>query len=151
MTSSNGNIFRLTGPLWGNPTVTGGFPSQRSPTQSFSLIFAWTNRWANTRDAGDLRRKGAHYDVTVMYGPPISIVLCRYNFLFMAKIQRWFGKYMRLKESYMDPSSIRGTFIINPDGYLWYHSREKSINCLDYVADIWTSQERCSHTNTRMW
>ena len=30
------------------------------------LIYAWTNVWANTRDAGDLRRHHAHYDVTVM-------------------------------------------------------------------------------------
>ena len=32
----------------------------------FSLIYAWTNDWVNSRDAGDLRRHRAHYDVTVM-------------------------------------------------------------------------------------
>ena len=32
----------------------------------FSLIYAWTNGWANNRDGGDLRRHRAHYDVTVM-------------------------------------------------------------------------------------
>ena len=32
----------------------------------FSLIFAWMNGWVNTREAGDLRRHGAHYDVSVM-------------------------------------------------------------------------------------
>ena len=32
----------------------------------FSSICAWTNGWANNRDAGDLRRHCAHYDVTVM-------------------------------------------------------------------------------------
>ena len=32
----------------------------------FSLIYASTNSWANNRDAGDLRRHRAHYDVTVM-------------------------------------------------------------------------------------
>ena len=32
----------------------------------FSLICAWTNGWVNNRDAGDLRRHGAHYDATVM-------------------------------------------------------------------------------------
>ena len=31
----------------------------------FSLICAWTNGWANNRDAGDLRRNRAHYYVTV--------------------------------------------------------------------------------------
>ena len=32
----------------------------------FSLICGWTNGWVNNRDAGDLRRHWAHYDVIVM-------------------------------------------------------------------------------------
>ena len=32
----------------------------------FSLICAWTNGWVNNRDAGDLKRHRAHYDVTIM-------------------------------------------------------------------------------------
>ena len=32
----------------------------------FSLICAWANGWVNTREAGELRRHRAHYDVTVM-------------------------------------------------------------------------------------
>ena len=32
----------------------------------FSLIHAWTNGWANNRDAGDLRRRGAHDDAMVI-------------------------------------------------------------------------------------
>ena len=32
----------------------------------FSLIYHWTNTWANNGDAGHLRRHGAHYDVAVM-------------------------------------------------------------------------------------
>ena len=32
----------------------------------FSLICVWINGWVNNRDAGDLRRYRAHYDVTVM-------------------------------------------------------------------------------------
>ena len=31
-----------------------------------SLICAWTNGWVNNRDADDLRRHRAHYDVTLM-------------------------------------------------------------------------------------
>ena len=31
-----------------------------------SLICVWINGWVNNRKAGDLRRYGAHYDVTVM-------------------------------------------------------------------------------------
>ena len=33
----------------------------------FSLICAWIDGWTNNRDAGDLRRHRAHYDVTVMF------------------------------------------------------------------------------------
>ena len=39
MTSSNGNIFRVTGPLCGDSLVTGAFPAQRPVTQSFDVFF----------------------------------------------------------------------------------------------------------------
>ena len=39
MTSSNGNIFRVTGPLCGNSPVTGEFPAQRPVTRSFEVFF----------------------------------------------------------------------------------------------------------------
>ena len=32
----------------------------------FSLICVWINDWVNNREAGDMRRHHAHYDVTVM-------------------------------------------------------------------------------------
>ena len=32
----------------------------------FSLICVWINSWINSRQAGDLRRYPAHYDVTLM-------------------------------------------------------------------------------------
>ena len=39
--------------------------NHRSPLV-FSLIWAWTNGWANHRDAGDLRSHRSCYDATVM-------------------------------------------------------------------------------------
>ena len=39
MTSSNGNIFRVTGPLCGDFTGPGEFPAQRPATQSFDVFF----------------------------------------------------------------------------------------------------------------
>ena len=39
-----------------------------------SLISVWTNGWANTWDAGDLRRHRAHYNVTVMHGDTRGII-----------------------------------------------------------------------------
>ena len=32
----------------------------------FSLIYVWINDWVNNREAGDLRRYRAHFDVIVM-------------------------------------------------------------------------------------
>ena len=52
MTWSNGNIFRVTGSLCGE------FTGHRNN--------AWINAWVNNREAGDLRRHRAHYDVIVM-------------------------------------------------------------------------------------
>ena len=39
MTSSDGNIFRVTGTLWGSPAVTGGLPSQRPVMRCFDVLF----------------------------------------------------------------------------------------------------------------
>ena len=68
MTSSNGNIFRVTRSLLGNSPVTGEFPwqSQWLGALVFSLICAWINDWIINRGAGDLRRHRAHYHVIVM-------------------------------------------------------------------------------------
>ena len=52
----------------GNSAITGELPSQRPVARSFDIFFicAWINGWANNREAGDLRRHRAHYDVIVM-------------------------------------------------------------------------------------
>ena len=69
MTSSNGNIFRVTVPLWGgihrSPANSPHKGQWRGPLM-FSLLCAWTNGSANNRDAGDLQRHHTHYDVVVM-------------------------------------------------------------------------------------
>ena len=39
---------------------------QRRGTLMFSLIYVWINGWEYNREAGDLRRYRAHYDVIVM-------------------------------------------------------------------------------------
>ena len=69
MTSSNGDIFRVTGlfvrGIHRSP-VNSLHKGQRRGALMFSLICVWTNNCVNNRDAGDLRRHRAHYDVTVM-------------------------------------------------------------------------------------
>ena len=50
----------------GNSPVPGEFPAQRPVTRSFDVFFDLINDWVNHREAGDLRRHRAHYDVIVM-------------------------------------------------------------------------------------
>ena len=50
----------------GKKSVDSPHKGQWSGAFMFSLISAWTNVWPNDWDAGDLRRHGAHYDVTAM-------------------------------------------------------------------------------------
>ena len=66
--SKNTSKLGVTGFCAGNSPVTGEFPAQRPVTRSFDVFFdcAWINGWVNNREAGDLRRHRAHYDVTVM-------------------------------------------------------------------------------------
>ena len=66
MTSSNGNIFRVTGPLCGEFPVNSPHKGQWRGALMFSLICVWINDWVNNREADDLRRHRGHYDVNVM-------------------------------------------------------------------------------------
>ena len=68
MTSSNGNIFHVTGHLRGNSPIPGEFPVQRPVTRSYDVFFicVWINGWVNNREAGDLRHCDVHYEVIVM-------------------------------------------------------------------------------------
>ena len=69
MTSSNGNIFRVTGPLCGEFTghqwilITNASDAE---LWCFLWPVPWLNGWVNNREAGDLRRNRAHCDVIVM-------------------------------------------------------------------------------------
>ena len=72
MTSSNRNIFCVTGHLRGEFTGPWWIPckGQRRGAMVFSWVCVWINGWVNNREAGDRRRYRAHYDVTVMFSPP---------------------------------------------------------------------------------
>ena len=64
-----GNIFRITGPLYGEFTGHRWVPLTRSSDAElcfFSLICAWINSGENNREVDHLRRHLANYDVIVM-------------------------------------------------------------------------------------
>ena len=68
MTSSNGNIFRVTGHLCGEFTSHRWIPRTKASDAElwFFFICAWIHGWVNNRKACYLRRHDAHYDVSVM-------------------------------------------------------------------------------------
>ena len=68
VTSSNGTFPRYWPFVRGihRSLVNSPHEGQWRGTLKFSLICAWTNGWATPRDAGELRRHCAHYDVTIM-------------------------------------------------------------------------------------
>ena len=75
MTSSNENIFRVTGPLWGESTGHRWIPLAMASDAEFDVFFICTG--ANNRDAGDLRRHRAHYDVTLMCHGLIVLIMSK--------------------------------------------------------------------------
>ena len=74
MTSSNGNFFRVTSLCAGN-----------------SPVCAWINDWVNNREAVDLRRHRAHYDVTVM-----TPYLCRHSVRLPRSVEHTSRKVQRI-------------------------------------------------------
>ena len=68
MTSSNGNIFRVTGHLCGEFTGPRWIPHTKASDAELWCFFicVWINDWLNNREAGDMRRHHAHYDSSVM-------------------------------------------------------------------------------------
>ena len=67
MTSSNGNIFRVTGHLCGEFTGYRWIPrTKASDAGLWCFLCVRINNWINSREVGDLRRHRAYYGVTVM-------------------------------------------------------------------------------------
>ena len=105
MMSSNGNIFCVTGPLWGEST---GHWCLVMQSFDVSLICFSTNGWANNRDAGDLRHHRAHNDITVM--EPWHI---------------WCGGFLA-----MDSANERRCYIVTPPLIGWAHTKNDPCNAI---------------------
>ena len=77
-TSSNRSLFRVTGPLWGESTDDQWIPLTKASDAEL-WRFLWTTDWANNREAGDLRRQSANYDVIVMFNSVLANERTRYT------------------------------------------------------------------------
>ena len=140
MTSSNGNMFRVTGFCEGEFTGDcGEFTGHRwilltqtsdAELWCFSLICAWTGSWVNNQDAGDLRRHRAHYDVTVMWcriviqwsGQPWD--LSAFNASLLSNFE--LVKRVKLRGSvHYEKNGLKFGTLLYPD----YHSLKLTIFC----------------------
>ena len=83
VTSSNRNIFCVTGPLWGESTVHRLIPLTKASDAELWCFLWSTYGWANTRDASDLRHHRAHYDVSL-------IAICGFPSKSASNEKRWF-------------------------------------------------------------
>ena len=79
ISSSNGNIFRVTGHLCREFTGPGEFQhkGQWRGALMFSLICVWINSWVNNCEASDLKSYIARYDITVMFWEYMMTSWCR--------------------------------------------------------------------------
>ena len=145
MTSSNGNIFRVTGPLCGEFIGPGEFPTQRPVTRSFDVFFicAWINGWINSREAGDLRRPRGHYGANVMWSLhlPYYISNCKYKRYPKHSIVTngngaWIWTYLKYKVAALRAHTLKGINIKAVDTYSWYLFISLKI---EYLIQIYTN------------
>ena len=104
ITSSNGNLFRVTGPLWGKFTGHRWIPLTKVSHAELCCFLRsvpeQTVDYVYNRDAGDLRRHRAHY-----YSVTVMIKLCKRSILrmkqaFMSK-QNGMNLQLRFFPAYM--------------------------------------------------
>ena len=123
--------FALLALCVGNSPVTGEFPhkGQWRGALMFPLICARVNGWVNNREAGDLRRHRAHYDVTVMWGIPM-ISTSEFFALGVDKLRLWFW-YILVK--------IGLSIDLAPDGTNLIH--EPVMTCCLLIWPLWTNNQ----------
>ena len=128
----------------GNSPVPGEFPhkGQCRGALMFSLICAWTNRQVNNREAGDLRRHQAHYDVSVMYDDrrwlPALCCITKHH---------WSIKYTESHTSSArtcDRPATRKMFPFDDDVIMW-----RDFVCEESTGHWWIPPQRVS--NAVLW
>ena len=119
MMSSNGNIFRGTGPLWGKPTVTIGFPSERPVTRCLEVFLdlrlnKWLckqskRRWFET----PLHSLWRHYNEILILTRSMECIIC----------YEWYNKKAHMNIKIIDTIFLYIWFnlytYMNWSGYIW--------------------------------
>ena len=108
----------------------------------FSLIWAWTNGWANHRDAGNLRHRTAHYDVIVMR---LTFFLMEDTGMFI--LHSWYHGYMDTSSHGIGPFrqhySRPGTRVVNNAISSWKSNM--------FPHNNHTPQKKCTYSFYFQW
>ena len=136
MTSSNGNIFRVTGPLCGvhrSPVNSPHKGKWRGALMSYWSV-SWINVWVNNHEAGDLRHHRAHYDVIVMR----ASILTQTHVAAMASLG-----HDKLSDSFvhLPHGCFPGTGkIVSNIAWNWpeqIHNKSHTLKCTDGISVAW--------------
>ena len=84
----------------GRSPVNSPHKGQRSGTLMFSLICVWMNDWVSNREAGDLRRYRANYDIIVMLCHEMPNVWVQYRY-YHCDMDRNFHEKVIIKLCYL--------------------------------------------------
>ena len=106
-----------------------------------SLICVWINGWINNREAGDLRRYRAHYDVIVMcFGGCGKTPFMMPMSLLFASLPMWWRKCCSIIHilPYMRPSTKE---CIADNSIIGYHGEKCCINVLLSLTVVIESKE----------
>ena len=117
MTSSNGNIFRVTGPfVRGIHRLLVNSPHKGQWRGGLMFSLTWINGWANNSGAGDLRHHRAHCDVTVM----LKFASCLIKLTIVLYVITFLSSRTHVSSKWHFKTSVRGTpllthFCVNED------------------------------------
>ena len=116
----------------------------------FSLICVWINGWVSNREAGDLRRYRAHYDVTVM-GTWIRAIWCTTFYLWLRGGDTCVGVITILDKS------VRGFLGCGWEGRVygvvtwWLYGRDELQGTREMgVPGVSANDKRCFEVNCRV-
>ena len=112
MTSSYGNIFHVTDPLYREFTGNRWIPLTKArDVELWCFLWSapWINGWINNCDAGDLRHHRAHYDIIVMYRCDTNVEVYKY----MKSLTAWY--------SFPFPEKKKRKFVITFSAKLFKH------------------------------
>ena len=123
------------------PPVNSQHKGQWRGALMFSLICVWITGWVNNREAGDLRRYRAHYDVTVMrwIRMPVTSGISLGTTCMWWLTMRVQGTYLTAWLETANTLSVFSTIESNPCVCLLVHN---------YISTSWV--EIASYFNT-MW